>query len=407
MKTKLFDHKLNIGKLGVLLFYLSITLELIIVIIDKSNYTNPIEGQLFRITFLLAAGKVLCTKYSIREWAAMLLFGLLGFVSYRVTGRNEILRIVVFIAACKGTDMKKLLKYVFYMTTAGCLLLVILSVTGIYGRLSLETDFGRGYIQVRYCFGLGHPNALHCMFMMLVLLGLYLYNEKMKWYAYIILFAMNYALYLLTDSNTGMLITFCGIFGGAVVHYWKGIKGKKWIYVAGAAVFLFCVGFSILAANKEFAKPDYYIFQFNNPLIARVEAHLNGRIRDLYFGSIRCEGITDTWSLFSQPENDYYFDMGFVRVFYWYGIVPGSLFVLLNILLIRRFYEEKDGMGLVMLSVLSVYTVVEAHLVSVYIGRNYLLFLMGMYGGCLPGLCSDKEEYLWNAFRFFGKMEKL
>ena len=106
MKTKLFDNKLNIGKLGVLLFYLSITLELIIVIVDKSNYTNPIEGQLFRITFLLAAGKVLCTKYSIREWASMLLFGLLGFVSYRVTGRNEILRIVVFIAACKGTDMK-------------------------------------------------------------------------------------------------------------------------------------------------------------------------------------------------------------------------------------------------------------------------------------------------------------
>ena len=78
----------------------------------------------------------------------MLLFGLLGFVSYRVTGRNEILRIVVFIAACKGTDMKKLLKYVFYMTTAGCLLLVILSVTGIYGRLSLETDFGRGYTTI-------------------------------------------------------------------------------------------------------------------------------------------------------------------------------------------------------------------------------------------------------------------
>ena len=74
MKTKLFDNKLNIGKLGVLLFYLSITLELIIVIVDKSNYTNPIEGQLFRITFLLAAGKVLCTKYSIREWASMLLF---------------------------------------------------------------------------------------------------------------------------------------------------------------------------------------------------------------------------------------------------------------------------------------------------------------------------------------------
>ena len=47
MKTKLFDNKLNIGKLGVLLFYLSITLELIIVIVDKSNYTNPIDCLLY------------------------------------------------------------------------------------------------------------------------------------------------------------------------------------------------------------------------------------------------------------------------------------------------------------------------------------------------------------------------
>ena len=87
-------------------------------IVDKSNYINPIEGQLFRVTFLLAAGKILCTKYSIKEWAVLMLFGILGIVSYKATGRNEILRIVAFIAACKGTDVKKLLKYVFYTTAA-------------------------------------------------------------------------------------------------------------------------------------------------------------------------------------------------------------------------------------------------------------------------------------------------
>ena len=166
----------KIDKIGLYLLYFSVTLEIIIVIIDKSNYTNPLEGQLFRITFLLAGGKVLCTKYSLKEWAALIMFGLLGLISYKITGRNEILRIIAFVAACKGTDVKKLLKYVFYLTTAGCLLLVFLSVTGIYGGLALETDFGRGYRQVRYCLGLGHPNALHCMFMMLVLLGLYLYH---------------------------------------------------------------------------------------------------------------------------------------------------------------------------------------------------------------------------------------
>ena len=240
------------------------------------------------------------------------------------------------------------------------------------------------------------------MFMMLVLLGLYLYNEKMKWYAYVVLLAMNYALYLLTDSNTGMLVTVCGIFGGAAMRYWKGLKEKKWIYIAGIAVFLFCVGFSVFSADSGFVRPDYYIYQFNNPWMAKIETHLNGRIRDLYFGSVRCEGTTATWSLFSAPVNDHYFDMGFVRLFYWYGIVPGIVYVALNILLIWRFYKKKDGMGLVMLTVLAIYTVVEAHLVSVYIGRNYLLFLMGMYAGSMPGLCSEKEEHLWRLYRLFG-----
>ena len=385
------------------LLYLSVTLEILIVIVDKSNYINPIEGQLFRITFLLAALKVLLTRYSFREWAAMLLFAILGLISYRVTGRNEILRIVVFIAACKNEDVKALLKYVFYLTLAGCLVLVFLSVTGIYGGLALESDFGRGYTQIRYCLGIGHPNALHCMFMMLMLLGLYLYNEYMKWYCYVILFAMNYGLYLLTDSNTGMLMTSCTVLGAMMMHYVKRLSEKKWVYAAGAAIFMVCVIFSVLAADSRFAGPSEY--WFTNPLIAKVESHLNGRIKDLYYGSVNSEGTTATWSLFSKPENDYCFDMGFVRVFYWYGIIPGIIYVILNLLLIGQFYKKRDGMGLVMMAVLAVYTVVEAHIVSVYIGRNYLLFLMGMYGSGMLGLCSDREEYLWRAYRLVGKVE--
>ena len=380
-----------IEKISLWLLYLSVTLEIIIVIIDKSNYTNPLEGQLFRITFLLAAGKVLCTKYSAKEWAAMILFGILGLISYKVTGRNEILRIIAFVAACKGVDVKKLLKYVFYLTTAGCLLLVFLSVTGIYGGLALETDFGRGYRQVRYCLGLGHPNALHCMFMMLVLLWLYLYHEKVKWYGYLILFGMNYGLYLLTDSNTGMLITSCGILGGAIMHYWKGLKGQKWPYFAGAVLLLACVGFSVMAADAGLAKPDS-VGNFGNPVINKAEEHLNGRIIDLHYGSTRREGTTATWRIFSGPENQRYFDMGLVRIFYWYGVIPGIVCILLLLLLLKQLYKEKDGMGLVMMSVLAIYTVVEAHLVSVYIGRNYILLLMGMYGSSMLYLNGTREE---------------
>ncbi len=385
------------NRAAALLLYMSVTLEIVIVIMDKSDYINPVEGQLFRVTFLLAAGKVLLTRYSLKEWIAMLLFGVFGLISYKATGRNEILRMVVFVAACKHMDMGKMLKYVFYTTLAGCLLLMALSVTGIFGRLSLETDFGRGYMQTRYCLGLGHPNALHCMFMMLVLLGLYVYNKKMKWYSYLLLLAMNYSLFLLTDSKTGMLVTCCGIAGSAVMHYWKRLAGYKWVYAAGILLFLFCVAFSVSVADRRVARPINYCFI--NKAVAFADNHLNGRIRDLYYGSSTAEGTTDTWSLLSGPDNEYYFDMGFVRIFYWYGILPGMVYVMINVLLLWQCARKKDGAGLVMMAALAVYTVVEAHIISVYIGRNYILFLTGMYASDMLGLCSGQEEYLWRTYR--------
>ena len=35
------------------IFYMGIIIEVMLVLIDKSAYTNPIEGQIFRLTFLL------------------------------------------------------------------------------------------------------------------------------------------------------------------------------------------------------------------------------------------------------------------------------------------------------------------------------------------------------------------
>lgn len=65
-KEKQFGGKL--AGIGQFCFYAGLVLELLIVIIDKSAYINPVEGQLFRITFILFLIKVCCTKFSLKEW---------------------------------------------------------------------------------------------------------------------------------------------------------------------------------------------------------------------------------------------------------------------------------------------------------------------------------------------------
>ena len=49
MKTKdTFMHRI-----GEYLFTIAVAIEVLVVIIDKSNYTNPVQGRLFQLTFLL------------------------------------------------------------------------------------------------------------------------------------------------------------------------------------------------------------------------------------------------------------------------------------------------------------------------------------------------------------------
>ena len=200
MKT---DRK-QIEKIAYGSFYLGVIIEVLMVIIDKSALINPIESRLFQLTFLLFLIKTCLTRYDKKEYAVIAAFLALGAISYFVTGRNDIVRIVMFLSACKDVDMQKCLKLVFYMTLTGCLIIMFLSFFGIGGGLALTQDYGRGSVETRYTLGMGHPNALQCMVWALTVLVLYLYGEKWKWYGYAAALAVNTGFFFLTDSKTSL-----------------------------------------------------------------------------------------------------------------------------------------------------------------------------------------------------------
>ncbi|MBQ6806741.1 MAG: hypothetical protein IJO97_04850 [Lachnospiraceae bacterium] len=381
-------RKIRESKLPWFLFYIGLTIELGMVIIDKSNYVNPIEGYLFRITFLIFALKLMFTGYSIKEWVVIFFLEVIGFISYRATGENDIIRIVTFVAACKDIPLKQMIRYAFYITTAGCVMIVLLAVTGIYGDMSLTLDYGRGYEQTRYTLGMGHPNALSCMFLMLLAMGIYTFSERMKWYSYLFLMLLNVGVFWLTDSKTSMLITTLLLMGTFVITYSKFLREKWFVYACGLLIFVLCIAFSVDAAvnaqNVREAKwnESYYgeaRFDAHVVGLLRIDEQINGRIVSLT-NSENKDGTIETWSMFSCPNNmTYYFDMGWVKLFYRYGVIPGILYCIANLALLWQFYRKKDAFGLVIFSVLAIYSVVEAHLFSVYVGRNFLLMMMGSY----------------------------
>lgn len=360
-------------------FYIGVITEVLLVLIDKSAYVNPIEGRIFQLTFLLFTIKVILTRYSGKEYVTIGLFLLLGAVSYLATGRNEIIRFVMFIAACKDMDMQRCLKLVFYLTLSGCVLIMVLSLFGIGGAMSLTQDYGRGSVETRYTLGMGHPNALQCMIWALTVLCLYLYGEKMKWYCYAVLLGINVFFFLLTDSKTSLVVGIFAILYVGLIQLVKNERVRKWCCTGGMLLTASSVLMSIVIAANAYRIYNRVWFAEKSKMtkfFVYLDKILTGRIHSLV-GTTRWEGTIKTWKLFSDPSNNYYFDLGWVRVFYWYGIIPAAIAVLVLIAMLIYCERRKEYMAFVMIVSFAVYTMVEAHAVSVFLARNYVLFLAG------------------------------
>ena len=362
-------------------FYLAVVIEVLIVIVDKSAYINPIEGRLFQVTFLLFTVKAALTKYSWEEYLTIGLFLLLGAISYFITGRNEIIRVVMFIAACKDIDMQKCLKLVFYLTLTGCVVIILLSVTGIYGAISWTEDFGRGVVENRYTLGLGHPNALQCMVWALTTLGLYLYNTKMRWVHYIYVLFINILFYIMTESKTGFAAAVYTILAFLFISVFKKERLLQLFAIGNIGIYAGSIAVSIVVAKEAMWIWDYYVEGIRAEKIKyylALDRLLTGRISSLVETKGH-EGTIQTWSLFSRPENTYYFDMGWVRLYYWYGIIPASIAIIVLAGFLFWFYKKGKWGEIILIVVFSLYTVFEAHAVSVYLARNYVFFVIGMY----------------------------
>lgn len=381
-------------RIGEICFWIALFIELIIVIVDKSAYLNPYESQLFRITFLLFGIKLITTKYTMKEWICIAVVGVIAACSYFINEKDETVRAVVFIASCKGISLKKNLKVIFYVTMIGCMALILLSVTGIFGGMSVTADYGREAIETRYTLGMGHPNALHCMIWMVITLAMYAYDSSMKWYHYLLFMIINIATYLLTNSNTGMMLATVMIFGVVVLHYISLLQKASWVYVAGAMVVIACIGFSVYGAYAGNGWND------SNTFMYKLDKVLNGRYEYCY--KVEAARLSN-WKIFAAPENTEYFDAGFVRAFYWYGIIPGILYGLMHLYLIWQSFKHKDYVLLVMVVAFAVYHLMEAHFVSVYLLRNYLLVCMGYYWYQPFMEYQESAGYFWQIKKLLGK----
>jgi hypothetical protein len=284
--------------------------------------------------------------------------------------------------AARDIDLGKAMKVTFYVTAAGAVVIVLMAALGIMGDMYLVRDFGRGNVnELRYVFGFGHPNTLFSSIYALILMWIWLYGSKAKKYAYVILAAVCVGLCYFTVSRTGMIILLMTLAAAVLARMLPTLRFKKAVYALVAAVSpVTCVILSVIGAwmgGSAYIHPGRSFERYFWPL----EEKLNYRMSNLYYESFEHGAVLYNWKLFSSPTAESYFDMGWVRLYYWYGIIPATLIVLLIIFFVYLCWKNKDIWSLVIVLSLGVYTIIEATFVSRYIGRNFFLLIFAVYLG--------------------------
>lgn len=361
------------------LFYLGLAAEILLVIWDKSSWTDPYMGQICRMTFLLFAVCCACSvrKSTMAEDIVFAIGVLIGALSWRFGGRNDLLRIVIFLRAAGTVSVPRAMKVTFVSSMLGCLGLVGLAFAGIQGHLYQTYDYGHG-VETRWDLGLGHPNSLHCMAAMLLIFGLYLFEKKMKLYLYVLLGVGNVLLYGLTRSNTAFAISMLALMLSLLLHYGKKLAAGNAVYFLGE---LFLFGGLLFSVFCGIYRPS------GHWLLEKLDHVLTGRISSLWTTTFH-EGTLSTWKWFGQRLNVCYFDLGWLRVVYWYGVIPALVIIGLTFALLEHARKTRDKAAFMLLLCFGLYTVFEAHLVSAYIGRNYALFIAALY---LPKMLGRTE----------------
>ena len=308
---------------------------------------------------------------------ALLVMGL-SCACYLLTGCNDLLRYTMFFLSCRELDMRWAMRYSFCVTAAGFVSIALLSLCGIYGVPAVTADYGRNIgIETRCVLGFGHPNTLHGSFFTLLVFFLYMYessqrvrSRKRDAVVYALAFLSNLLLYQLSDSRTATLIGAATIFVMVLLTFERWLRVRRFAYYFGILTLTGCIGLSVWSAAVS------RLTKTNGGIYRRISDLLNGRILILYYDSMAHKGALETWTLFGiGADHDYFFDMGWVRLFYWYGIIPASLIVAFIVYLLIISHKQGNYAALVVIVSLSLYTVIEATFVSRYIGRLFALLI--------------------------------
>ena len=352
-----------------IVFIIVSCLELAMGMLEMCKYEFPAKRVILWGFFFIYVVTALRNKYSRNE---KLVFGvtmLLGGLLYIHSGINTGIKAPVYIFALKGIDIKKLFR---------CMVMTMLTMFGAIFLLALFFEFGtvcfydirknRGFGGLRICYGFSDPNMFQIAFYGSLSYVFFTFADRMSWKKCSCIMAVYMGVSFFTNSFTGMLV---GAFTGIGVLAVRKIRIRylpEILVIAFSGMLFFFLVVSFLAAmDVEKGLLLNAINQFISGRMNQLQLYTNDEIYVLPY--------IENWMLFSSRSHKNFYDMGYIQIFYYYGIVMACCYLGFVIYAVNQARRKRNSLGIVLIMGLCMYLFMEARYFSNYLTRDFLLMI--------------------------------
>ena len=357
-------------KLGYYLFFAGIMLELLVMVTDNAAYyTIPYRGRILQVAFLLLFFKIVLTSFNLKEWILAFILCVVGTYLYLVTDDEYVIRCFVFVLACKGVELEKIIKVIFWTTIVSTTIIAVLSFFDISGPLVQIRDYSRGGIEKRFSFGFNHANNIHSNLWYIITLFFLFKREMAAKKELIILCSVNLLLYFFTLSRTGFLICVILLLGIWIISIRKD-RVINVLYFLMSFISLACCVFLTVWSAK------YSIYR--SRLEAFLDKFLTGRLE-----MVSEQAAIYSWTLEPANRATPGIDNGYANIIYVYGVLFALVVVLLLLALEIRFFVKKEVVSqLILLCIIIELFMESTFVISESVLCNVLVILGGL---CING----------------------
>lgn len=340
-------------------------IELFMGLLGYCQVTLPFSKYILWIFTLVYVAIAATNKYSAKEKAVLIILIIFGVLLYANSGLSSGIRRVCYLYALKNIDMKKYLRAALSVLVGSSFSFAVCSAIGLLDIAMQDVRPYRGFGGVRYTFGYYNPNITMAVIFLALICWFALYHGEQPWYAYVAIMAAYAVLFYFTDSRTAFFM------GGGVMIGIICTRHIKWSGWTNLIFVIFIISFiSMLVISVAAA------FRVENTLMHDINLFISKRMSQLNVCTVDenyALPFVENWHLFGDRGNRNLYDLGYLQLFYYYGIIPAICYLLCVVCAAVKVWRENNTLELILLLGLSVQLFMEPIYLCGFIPIDFLL----------------------------------